>query len=529
MDHQMNLRVSETFGQYYVRLPLSKAAKIVHGNALKTDWASLSIAKVATSDQPIATQTNIFNESTDLFSASTNLTGSKNLLSLPSVAAFDFILGNPPFIGSKMMTDAQRTDLLGVFGKVDGAGVMDYVTAWYVKAAKLIQRTPTKVAFVSTNSIAQGEQVGILWNVLFNFYKIKIQFAHQTFKWSNEAKGNAAVYCVIIGFSCADGDSTEKTIFEYADVKAEPQAQIVKNINPYLTSGSDSFISKRTKPLCDVPEIVFGSMPNDGGNFLFTNDEKIEFIKQEPNAEAWIKPFIGAYEFLNNELRWCLWLVDVSPDELRKMPLVYKRIEAVKQLRLQSKRQATTKLAMFPYFFGENRQPQTNYILVPSTTSENRRYIPMGFFDKNYIANNSCLTIPNGDLYLFGQLTSQMHMAWVSYVCGRLKSDFRYSNTIVYNNYPFPKNVDEKTKKKVEGAAQTVLDVRQNYKNSSLADLYDALAMPPDLVKAHQTLDRAVDACYRVQAFTTGLQRIEFLFALYEQYTAPMFATKKKK
>jgi hypothetical protein len=485
IDHQMNMQVSEEFGQYFVRLPLRKAAKIIHGNALRVNW----------------------NEA------------------IPQ-EKLSYILGNPPFIGSKMMNEAQRKDLLQLFGNTDGAGVMDYVTAWYIKTAQFTQGTSIKTAFVSTNSIVQGEQVGILWNELFHRYKCKIHFAHQTFKWNNEAKGNAAVYCIIVGFAPFDTD--EKYLFEYADIKGEAQVKKVKNINPYLTSGSDTFIVKRSKPICNVPAMSFGNMPLDGGFLILSDEEKEAFLVAEPKAAKFIKPLISAKEFLNNELRWCFWLVNADPSEIRKIPALMKRIENVKKFRAASVAPSTQKFAAFPTLFRDKNNPDS-FIVIPSTTSENRSYIPMGFFDKNYIANNSCHTIPNGDLFILGNLTSQMHMTWVKYVCGRLKSDFRYSKDIVYNNYPFPQQVSETNQQKVAEAAQKVLDTRAKYEQSSLADLYDPLSMPPDLVKAHVQLDKAVDLCYRPQAFVSELGRIEYLFGLYEQLTAPMFKVEKKK
>lgn len=534
IDHQMNMLVSAEFGQYFVRLPLNKAAKIWHGNALQVDWNKMRTSNkydiyVEEVNVLTAEEHESHYQTLNVHAKQVNIFSSEETYKAAQYRKthFDYILGNPPFVGSKLMNETQRKELVQIFGHTDGAGTMDYVTAWYVKAAQYIQNTPTKVAFVSTNSIAQGEQVGVLWHLLFNFYKIKIHFAHQTFKWRNEAKGNAAVYCVIVGF--ANFDTDNKIIFEYSDINGEPQAQKVKNISPYLTAGSDIFISKRSNPICDVPMISFGNMPLDGGFLLFSDEEKQAFLQKEPLAEKYIRPLISAKEFLNNQLRWCLWLLDANPDEIRKMPEVMRRIEAVKKFREGSTRVSTQKAALTATLFGEIRKESDSFIVIPSTSSENRKYIPMGFFDKNYIANNSCHIIPNGDLYLFGQLTSKMHMAWVKYTCGRLKSDFRYSKDIVYNNYPFPKNVSEAHRKKVEEAAQKVLDVRANYPNSSLADLYDPLSMPPDLTKAHQALDKAVDLCYRPQAFSNELSRIEYLFGLYEEYTAPMFKVGKKK
>ncbi len=485
MDHQMNLRISEAFGMYYARLPLKKSATIVHGNALRTEWTDI----------------------------------------VPK-AELSYILGNPPFYGKQYQSKEQKEDMALVFNGVKGAGVLDYVTAWYLKASKLIKDTEIKVGFVSTNSIAQGEQTGILWNELFNNYGIKIHFAHRTFKWSNEAKGNAGVYVVIIGF--ANYDIKNKRIFEYENVKSEPHEISVKNINPYLVEGNDLVILKRRKPICNVSEISFGSMPNDGGYLLLNDSEKDELISLEPKAAQIIKPLLSANEVLNNKTRWCIWLEGVSPSLLRELKLVNQRVQKVKETRANSSRAATQKLAEFPTLFGEIRQPQSDFVFVPLTTSENRRYIPMAFFDSSHIPNNTASVIPDATLYEFGVMHSIMHMTWVNYVCGRLEGRYRYSNEIVYNNYPWPKDPSDKNKNAVETKAQKVLDVRAEFPESSLADLYDPLTMPPKLVKAHQELDKAVDLCYRPQAFTNESARIEFLFDLYNEYTMPLLKKEKK-
>jgi hypothetical protein len=474
VDHQMNMMISEYFGQYFVRLPLKKSANIIHGNSLCLEW-----------EEVVA----------------------KDKLS--------FILGNPPFIGSKLLNASQREDMANIFSDVKNGKVLDYVTAWYLKAAIYMQDTKIKSAFVSTNSIAQGEQVGILWKELFDNYKIKIHFAHQTFNWSNEAKSNAAVHVVIVGF--ANFDSDNKKIFEYEDIKKEALEKSVKNINPYLVEGDDLVITSRSKPLVDVPKIAFGNMPLDGGNLLIEDDELNDFLEKEPKAEQYILSLISAREFLNGKKRWCLWLEDINPKELLSMPLVMQRVESVKNFREDSIAPSTQKHAATPTLFRDRKRPDT-FIVIPSTTSENRAYIPMGFFDKNNIANNSCHMIPDGDLFLFGQLTSLMHMAWVKYTCGRLKSDYRYSKDLVYNNYPFPKNISDKNKKQVEEKAQEILNIRAEFKESSLADLYNPLAMPPRLKKAHQSLDKAVDKCYTTKTFKNDKERIEFLFELYEEY-----------
>jgi type I restriction-modification system DNA methylase subunit len=486
IDHQMNMRVSEEFGQYFARLPLKKAAKIVHGNSLRINWEDVV---------------------------------SKKELS--------YIVGNPPFYGKSLQTKEQKEDMQLVFGKVNGAGVLDYVAAWYYKAAQYIKDTQIRTGFVSTNSVTQGEQTGILWNELLNNYNIKIHFAHTTFNWTNEAKGKAAVHCVIIGF--ANFNINKKRLYIYEDIKGEPYEKTVKNINPYLVEANDLVILKRRQPICNVSNISFGSMPNDGGNFLFTDDEKNKFLELEPNAVNFIKPLISAHEFLNGKKRWCLWLKDIKPNELRGLKEVQKLVENVKNLRLSSSRIATQKLAAFPTLFGEIRQPINNYILIPRHSSENRKYIPMGFFNPDSIVSDSCLAIDKASLYEFGILQSEIHITWVKYTCGRIKSDYRYSNEMVYNNYPWPFELSEKNKQKVEEKAQKVLDVRTEFPESSLADLYHPLTMPSKLVKAHQELDKAVDLCYRPQVFTNETSRIEYLFELYNQYTAPLLNQKKKK
>ena len=446
---------------------------------------------------------------------------------------FDYIFGNPPFIGSKLMTEIQRNEIKLIFHNVDGAGVLDYVTGWYNLAAKYIQGKETRVAFVSTNSIAQGEQVSILWNELLNTYKVKIHFAHQTFKWSNEAKGIAAVYCVIIGF--ANSDTNYKRLFFYENIKGEPQEISASNINPYLIEGRDFVIGKRQEPICKVPKMSFGNMPLDGGYLLLSNSEKEEFILKEPKSEKFIRPLISAREFLNKELRWCIWLVDANPNEIREMPLVLERIKKVKEFRDASIAPSTRKFSSTPSLFRDRNNPETT-IVVPRVSSENRQYIPMGFFKKEAIVSDTCMSIPNGEIYHFAILTSLMHMSWVKCTCGRLKSDFRYSKDIVYNNFPWPENPTPKQKETVEKAAQQVLDARAVFQNphsggrgASLADLYDPNTMPPALVKAHQQLDKAVDLCYRPQPFINETKRIEFLFELYDKYTSGMFAGEVKK
>jgi hypothetical protein len=414
-----------------------------------------------------------------------------------------------------------------LFDGADGSGVLDYVCGWYVKAAKYIQGTRIKVGFVSTNSIVQGEQTAILWGSMLHKYKVKIHFAHRTFKWSNEARGNAAVHCVIIGFATIDPKF--RTLYFYEAVDDEPHQIIAKNINPYLVDGKDILISKRGNPLCSVPRISKGNQPTDGG-FLILNKEDVDFLlKHHPDSEKYIRTLIGAEEFINGNQRWCLWLVGVSPNEIKGIPFIYDRVNNVRAHRLKSSKLGTVRKAETPSLFDEIRQPQNDYLVIPEITSERRKYIPIGFLDKEIIVTNKVQIIPEGALYHFGVLTSIMHMAWVKYVCGRLESRFIYSASIVYNNYPWPENPSEKQTKAIETAAQAVLEARAQFPNSSLADLYDPLTMPPALVKAHNELDKAVDLAYRPQPFTSEAQRMEFLFALYESYTADLFTKEKQK
>ena len=548
MDHQMNMLISQEFGEYFVRLPLRQSAKIVNGNALRIDWDSLLIAEKTISIY--AKEANIIQiEEQDITYGKVNVFAEKiNITNIPVVDTtqgikFDYILGNPPFIGHHFQNTSQKSDMDLIFSNVKGAGVLDYVSAWYIKAAEYLKKHNflndhlvdenrgehfTKVAFVSTNSISQGEQAGLLWTELYNNYKIKIHFAHRTFRWSNEARSNAAVHVVIIGFS--NFDISEKLVYEYDDISKEPHELKVKNINPYLFEGKDSYVTNRSEPICNVPKMIWGNKPTDGGNFIFdTQLDYIDFITKEPAAGKWINPYFGGEDFLHNKIRKCLWLKDIKPEELKALPFVLKRVEQVKKMRLNSKAEATRKKSVTPYLFAQIAQPNSSFLAIPEVSSERRKYIPIAFFDKTFIASNTVQLVPNANLYHFGNLTSEMHMTWVKYVCGRLESRFRYSNTIVYNNYPWPENPSNKQKQNIEKATQKVLDLRTTFSNSSLADLYDPLTMPAALVKAHQELDKAVDLAYRPQPFINEAKRIEFLFELYDKYTAGLFAIEKKK
>jgi len=477
-DHQMNMRASETFGQYITRLPLTQSATIVNGNALRINWEEIV---------------------------------PQNELS--------YILGNPPFAGARLMTSAQKEDVQIVFGKnYRCIGNLDYVTAWYKRAAEYINGTKIRVAFVSTNSITQGEQVVLLWKPLFEEYGIKFDFAYRTFRWDNEAKGRAAVFCVIIGFNATGLSGPERPRFRGIIYEESGKKIKADNINPYLVDAGSVFIESREWPLCiDAPEMLFGSMPNDAGLLSnYSTEEKKRVVSEHPETKKWFKRLLGSEEFINNIERWCLWLEDVSPSDIAKSRFLKTILAEIQKNRLESKRASTKKLAETPYLFGEIRQPKTKYIIIPRVSSERRKYIPIGFISPSIIANDSVLVVPDATLYHFGVLTSNVHNIWTRAVCGRLKSDYRYSIKIVYNNFPWP-NADDKQIAKIESSAQAVLDVRSDFPGSSLAELYDPLTMPQKLLKAHDNLDRAVMALYGFPTRNNGEEDIVAeLMGLYE-------------
>lgn len=432
-------------------LPLKSYANITEANALRVDWGSV----------------------------------------IPKYE-LNYIMGNPPFVGYSFQSKEQKEDILSIYIDEKGkpykaTGKIDYVSGWYFKAAEFMQGANIRTAFVSTNSITQGEQVVGVWKPLYDRFGIHIDFAHRTFRWDSEASLKAHVHCVIVGFSIAS-NSQERRLF------TSERVQVVENINAYLIDAPIVFIENRNKPLCDVPLMTTGNRPADGGHLIIEADDYDEFIAKEPMALPYIKKLVGSAEFINNKKRWCLWLVGISPAELRKMPLVLQRVEACKADRENAPDAGRRKLAERPTQFREINNPDT-FIVVPAVSSERRRYVPIGFLNKDTIATNLVITIPNASLYHFGVLTSNVHMAWMRAVCGRLKSDYRYSKDVVYNNFPWPTLTDQQ-KAKIEQTAQAILDARALYPDSSLADLYDETTMPPELRKAHQQNDKAVMQAY---------------------------------
>ena len=457
-------------------LPLKSYTNIVEGNALEIDWETVV-----------------------------------------SKERLNYIIGNPPFLGYSLQSPKQKADLLSVYVDETGkpyktAGKIDFVSAWYFKSSQIMQNTSIRTALVSTNSITQGEQVASVWKPLYERFGIHIDFAHQTFKWNSEAKDKAAVHCVIIGFSCVESKG-DKLLFNGENI------ELVDELNPYLRSGKTVFIENISNPICPVTKMTTGNRPADGGHLIIEAEEYDDFIRREPKARKYIKRLTGAAEFINNKDRYCLWLVDVSPKELRSMPLVMNRIELCRQARLAGA-EDRQKLAETPTVFREQKNPDS-YIIVPSTSSENRRYIPIGFLDGEVIPTNSATIIEDATLYDFGILTSNVHMAWMRTVAGRLKSDYRYSAKIVYNNFPWPKATDEQ-KGKISETAKAILDARALYPESSLADLYDELTMPVELRRAHQANDKAVMEAYDMTKIVGGkktwLTESETVARLFEMY-----------
>lgn len=454
-------------------LPLKSYANIVEGNSLRIDWESVV---------------------------------PKDKLS--------YIMGNPPFVGYSLQSKEQKNDILSIYIDEKGkpyktAGKIDYVAGWYFKASQLMQNTAIQTAFVSTNSITQGEQVASVWKPLYDRFNIHIDFAHRSFRWDSEANQKAHVHCVIIGFSTIN-KNIEKRLYNSENF------QLVKNISPYLIDAETIFIQSRTKPLCDIPIMQNGGKPAEGGFLILTEEEKNELLRTEPQAEKFIRPFMMGKDFIQRKPRYCLWLVGANPADLKKCRKVLERVEKVRQFRLSSPKSATQKKAETPTLFDEIKESKTGYVALPKVSSENRRYIPIDYLSAEVIAGDKLFMIADAELYLFGVLTSNVHMAWTRTVCGRLKSDYSYSNTVVYNNFPFPAPTTEQ-KKKIEQTAQMILDARALYPDCSLADLYDELTMPPELRKAHQANDLAVMNAYGFDRKITESECVAELMKMYQK------------
>ena len=486
MDHQMNLQLAQAFGQYFVRLPLKKSPTIVCGNALRLDWKQI----------------------------------------LPPEKC-RYVLGNPPFVGQTYRTDDQSQEVRDIFGSIKRVNSIDYVACWYVKAVDYMLNNPAiRGAYVSTNSITQGEQVEPIWQALQS-RGLHIHFAHRTFRWESEARGKAHVHVVIIGFGLLD--KWPKLLYDYSS-DGTCIVSAARHINPYLVDAPNILVTSRGSPVSNVPRLTKGNQPSDGGFLVLTDDEKHDLISKEPTSAQYIRPYIGSEEFINGKCRHCLWLKDVNPAELKKCSFVLERIQRVREFRLSSSAKPTREKADTPQLFFFISQPQSNYLVIPEVSSEKRRYIPIGFVPPVVISSNKLWVLPDANIFHFGVLTSSMHMSWMRQVTGRLEMRYQYSGGVVYNNYPWPENPTEKQRTGVETAAQSVLDVRKEFPDATLADLYDPLTMPPKLVEAHAELDCAVDRCYRSQPFTNERQRVEFLFGLYEKLAVPLLpATSKKR
>ena len=507
-ESQMIRETETILSQNIDFLPLTTNAFIVEGNALRMDWATLK--PIDTAAAPIG----------GLFSGFTTETDGQT-------HHYDYIIGNPPFVGYSLQNDEQKNDILSIYVDEKGkpyktAGKIDYVAGWYFKAAQLIKGTNTRCALVSTNSITQGEQVAGIWRPLFERFDIQIDFAWRTFRWDSESNQKAHVHCVIVGFSCCNGGETTVGTKDFSPLQrrifnADGTVENAKNINPYLLDAPNVFIESRSKSMSDMPQMVYGNKPTDGGSLFLTEDERNELLKKEPDAAPFVKQILGSEEFINNKRRYCIWLVGASPAEIRKCPFVFERVKNVREFRLASPKEATRKSAETPMLFQEVRQPlEGNYLLVPRVSSENREYVPIGFLDFETIVNDAVQIIPNATtLYHFGILTSSVHMAWMRAVCGRLKSDYRYSKDIVYNNFVWP-SVTETDQSKIEQTAQKILDARALYPDSSLADLYDATLMPVELRRAHRAHDEAVLAAYGWPKDLQESEIVERLFGLYE-------------
>jgi hypothetical protein len=487
MDHIMNNRLSLEFGESYVRIPLKKSPHILPADALEMDWA--------------------------------------NLISPDQCS---YVLGNPPFVGAKYQTDKQRAQVRRIAQLGGSGGTLDYVTAWFLKAGDYLRHSRAHIGFVATNSIAQGEQVAQLWPLLFDRCGLEIGFAHRTFAWGSDARGMAHVHVVIIGLTRREQEPPVKRLFSYSDIHGDPTESKHEALTPYLFDAGNVInrhlvVEEASRPLCGVSQLFTGCQPIDEGQYIFNAEELAEFLSQEPKARKYIHPFIGSVEFINGGERWILILDGASPGELRSMPAVMHRIAAVRRFRSRSRRTSTLQLAETPTRFQVTVIPTAPFLVIPEVSSERRPYVPIGWLRPPTIPSNLVRVLLDADLWHFGVLTSAIHMAWLRQIGGRLESRYRYSIGIVYNPFPWPEATDPQ-RAKIRSLAQAVLDARAQFPTSTLADLYDVDAMPPQLRKAHRALDDAVDKLYRSAAFSGDRDRAEHLFGLYERLVAPLVA-----
>jgi len=496
MDHIMNNELSLAFGQNFARIPLDKAANIVHGDALEIEWESV----------------------------------------LPAEQC-DYVFGNPPFIGQSYQSKEQRIQMARIIDAPNGkAGSLDYVGAWFIKAGSYVNEggtNPPHIAFVSTNSITQGEMVAQLWPILFQRYHLEISFAHRTFEWGSDARGKAHVHCVIVGLSHTVNQPEWKRLFSYEHVKGEPEETQFRYLSPYLFDASNlkdrhSVIADLAKPLTPRARMRRGVQSTDGGHLIFRGDEYGEFIKIEPKGKKYLSPYIGATEFINGKKRWILDLRNMSPTELREMPEVQQRIKAVSSFRRKSKKEATRKLANYPSQLEGKFFPESAFLVIPQVSSERRLYVPFGWLEPPVIPSDKLRFIQNSELYMLSVLISSMHMGWMRTVTGRMKSDYMYSVGVVYNTFPWP-DLTDAAKAKLTKTGQAILDARAEWPEATLADLYDPDTMPANLRKAHIANDKAVDRLYRKKPFESERERVEHLFMLYEQLQAPALAAMKPK
>ena len=495
MDHIMNNRLSLEFGQIYARIPLQTAPHIIHGDALETDWNTLLPAQECS-----------------------------------------FVYGNPPFGGAKFQTPEQREQVRRIAALGKSGGTLDYVTAWFIKAGDYIQTSNGRIGFVSTNSITQGEQAGQLWPILFDRCKLEIAFAHRTFAWGSDARGKANVHVVIIGLDKREQARADKRLFSYPDIKGEPEETIHSVLSPYLFDACGLIdphltVREESSPINGMEELIIGSKPIDGGHYIFDKDERAVFLEKEPGAESYLRPYVGAREFLQGGDRWILALHDAAPEILAKLPHVRECITAVRECRLASKSGPTVKLAETPTLYHVNVLPTDPFLVIPEVSSERRDYVPIGWLEPPTIPSNLVRVLEDANLTDFALLTSAMHMAWLRHVGGRLKSDYRYTIGLVYNTFPIPPGFGNgrANHSKLEPLALAILDARSAHPGATLADLYDPDLMPPNLRRAHQALDRAVDRLYRKSGFASERERVEHLSMLYEKMRAPLDAGMKTK